>query len=138
MNIPRLLLAIVVAFIIIFGTDFLIHVMWLKPDYEATKAIWRPENEMKDYMLWMSLGQLLCAATLCVIWAMGFGGRCAGTGALFGLIMGMFQQVWVLIIYMILPMPANLAVKWYFSGLSQAILIGIAVALIYKPRATAA
>lgn len=138
MNIPRLLLAIVVAFVILFGTDFLIHGMWLKPDYEATKNLWRPEAEMSNYMHWMFLAQFLCAATFVLIWAMGFAGRSLGMGIAFGLVMGMFQQVWVLVNYGILSMPGDLALKWYFSGLVQAVLIGIATALIYKPRAATA
>lgn len=135
MNIPRLLLAIVVAFLVIFGTDMLIHGMWLKPDYEATKSLWRPEAEMKQYMPWLTLAQIICAATFVIIWAKGFAGRCLGAGILFGLIMGMFQQIWVLVNYAIIPMPADLAVKWYFSGLAQAVLVGIVAALLYKPRA---
>jgi hypothetical protein len=46
MNIPRLLLTIVVAFVVVFGTDYLIHGFWLMPDYNATKALWRPGAEM--------------------------------------------------------------------------------------------
>jgi hypothetical protein len=135
MNIPRLLLAIVVAFAVIFGTDYLIHGVWLMPDYNATKSLWRPDNEMNAHIIWMFLAQFLCAATFVIIWAMGFAGRCVGTGILFGLFMGMFQQIWVMVNYVVLPMPADLAVKWYFSGLAQAVLLGIVAALLYKPRA---
>ena len=138
MNIPRLLLAIVVGFIIIFATDMLIHGMWLKPDYEATKAIWRPESEMNAHIAWMFLAQFMCAATFSVIWAWGFGGRSVGTAVVFAIVMGMFQQIWVLVNYCVLPMPGALAAKWYFSGLAQAVLMGIGVALTNRPRATLA
>jgi hypothetical protein len=137
MNIPRLLLAIAVAFLVIFGTDFLIHGIWLKPDYETTKSLWRPDSEMQSHMMWLTLAQVICAATFVIVWAKGFGGRCVGTGIVFGLLMGLFQQIWVLVNYAIIPMPGDLAVKWYFSGLVQAVLIGIVAALIYKPRAAA-
>lgn len=137
MNIPRLLLAIVVGFLIIFGTDYLIHGVWLMPDYDATKSLWRPDAEMQTHFLWMLLAQFLCAATFAIVWAKGFAGRCVGMGIIFGLVMGMFQQVWAIVNYVVIPMPGALATKWYFSGLAQAILLGIVVALIYKPRATA-
>ena len=137
MNIPRLLLAIVVGFLVIFVTDFLIHSVWLMKDYEATKAIWRPESEMGSHIAWMFLAQFLCAATFTIIWAMGFGGRPISTAIVFAILMGMFQQIWVLVNYVVLPIPGDLAVKWYFSGLGQAILLGIAVSLVYRPRATA-
>jgi hypothetical protein len=134
MNIPRLMLAIVVAFLLIFATDWLIHGVWLMPDYNATKSLWRPESEMGAHMGFMVLAQFLCAATFVIIWAMGFAARPVSTGIVFGLLMGMFQQVWVLINYVVIPIPADLAVKWYVSGLAQAILLGIATALIYRPR----
>jgi len=57
MNIPRLLIAIVAGFIVIFATDWLIHGIWLVPDYEATKALWRPESEMQAHMHWMLFAQ---------------------------------------------------------------------------------
>ena len=134
MNMKRLLLAILVGFIVIFGTDILIHGIWLKPDYEATKAIWRPEAEMQARMIWFTLAQVFTAVTFVLIWAMGFAGRSIGRGIGFGLLLGMFQQIWVFVNYAIIPMPGDLAVKWYVSGLVQAVLLGIATALVYKPR----
>jgi hypothetical protein len=134
MNMKRLLLAIVAAFALIFATDFLIHGFWLMPDYEATKSLWRPENEMQAHFHWMLFAQLLCAATFVIIWAKGFAGRDLGTGITFGLLMGLFQQIWVIINYVVMPMPGSLAMKWFFAGLVQAILLGIITALIYKPE----
>jgi hypothetical protein len=132
MNMKRLVLAIVAAFAVIFGTDFLIHGFWLNPDYEATKTLWRPENEMHTHFHWMLIAQFLCAATFVIIWAKGFAGRDIATGITFGLLMGLFQQIWAIIDYVVMPIPGSLAVKWFFSGLVQAILLGIVTALIYK------
>jgi hypothetical protein len=134
MNMKRLLLAIVVAFAVIFGTDFLIHGFWLNPDYEATKSLWRPENEMHTHFCWMLFAQFLCAATFVIIWAKGFAGRNIATGITFGLLMGLFQQIWAIINYVVMPLPGTLALKWFFSGLVQAILLGIVTAMIYKPE----
>ena len=134
----RLVLAIVVGFVVIFATDFLIHGLWLKPDYEATKAIWRPEAEMQLRQHWFFIAQILCALTFVVIWAKGCASGSIACGVVFGLLMGLFQQIWVLVNYAIIPMPGDLAVKWFISGLAQAVLLGIATALVYKPRPTAA
>ena len=86
----RLILAIIAGWVVIFATDFLIHGLWLKPDYDATKAIWRPENEMQAHICWMFFAQFLCAATFVIIWAKGFSGGSIGCGAAFGLLMGLF------------------------------------------------
>jgi hypothetical protein len=135
MNIPRLFLAVVAVFVVMFASDALIHGMWLKPDYDAAKAIFRPEAEMGSYLPYLIFAQIVCATTFVVVWAMGFAGRGVGMGILFALLMGLFQQTWVLVNYAIFPISGDLALKWYFSGLVQAVLIGITVALVYRPRA---
>jgi hypothetical protein len=133
MNMKRLLLAIVAAFALIWGTDVLIHGFWLNPDYEATKQLWRPEAEMYTHFHWMLFAQLLCAATFVIIWAKGFAGRDIATGITFGLLMGLFQGIWAIINYVVMPLPGALATKWLLAGVVQCVLLGIVTALIYKP-----
>jgi hypothetical protein len=134
MNMKRLLLAIVAAFAIVFGTDFLIHGFWLTPDYEATKQLWRPESEMQTHFHWMLIAQFLCAATFVIIWAKGFAGRDIATGITFGLLMGLFQGIWTIINYVVMPLPGVLATKWLLAGVLQCVLLGIVTSLIYKPE----
>jgi hypothetical protein len=134
MNMKRLLLAIVVAFVIVFGTDFLIHGIWLSSDYEATKELWRPESDMNARFHWMLMAQLIGAATFVIIWAKGFAGRDVGTGITFGLLMGLAQQVWAIIDHVVMPVPGALAAKWVVAGLVQGVLLGIVTAFIYKPE----
>ena len=133
MNMKRLIFAIIAGWVVIFATDMLIHGMWLKPDYEATKNIWRSETDMNARIAWMFFAQLLCAAAFATVWAKGVGGGSLKCGLMFGIMMGLFQQIWAIVSYVILPMPGELAVKWFFSGMVQAILLGIVTALIYKP-----
>ena len=134
MNIKRLLLAIVVAFVIVIATDFLIHGFWLARDYEATKQLWRPESEMQSHFHWMLIAQLLCAVTFVIIWAKGFVGRDIATGITFGLLMGLFQGMWAIINYVVMPLPGALSTKWLLAGVVQCVLLGIVTALIYKPE----
>ncbi len=134
MNMPRLALAIIAGFVFIAGTDMLIHGVWLMPDYNATKLLWRTDSEMAAHVPWMFMAQFLCAATFVAVWAMGFAGSTVSSGILYGLLMGTFQQVWALIMFVVIPMPGTLATKWYLSGLVQAVLLGIMTALIYRPR----
>ena len=132
MNIKRLLLAIVAAFAFIFVSDFVIHGLLLNADYKATASLWRPEPEMHQRFAWMLFSQLLCAASITIIWAMGFAGRDLGTGARFGLLMGIALQVWAIAFYVVAPLPGNIATKWFLSGVLQAVIIGVLVAAIYR------
>lgn len=133
MNIKRLILAILAGLVVIFATDFLVHHFWLGPDYEATKSIWRPDAEINTRIHWMFVAQFLSVGTFVIVWAKGFAGRSAGTGAVFGFLMGLFQQIWVLVNYVMIPIPSDLAVEWYFAGLAQAVILGIVTSLVYKP-----
>lgn len=138
MNIKRLLLAILVAFIFIFATDFLIHAVWLMPDYNASKELWRPEAEMNARFPWMLIAQLLVAIAFVIIWTMGFATRgSAGPACGYGLLMGLLIQATTLITYVVSPLPPGIALKWFGSGLAQAVLLGLVVYLVYKPSPTA-
>src|SRR5438067_3858134 len=103
MNIKRLILAIAVAFALLWGTDFLIHGIWMMPDYRATQSLWRTDADMKSYMGWMLGAQLLFAITFVLIWT-----RWAETGRLGcaigdGLLMGRFSGVWAIIMDVVIP-----------------------------------
>src|SRR6266571_9363102 len=50
MNTKRLILAIVVAFVVLWVTDFLIHGVWMVPDYRGTQQLWRTDAAMGSRM----------------------------------------------------------------------------------------
>src|SRR5437588_6811890 len=72
MNTKRLMLAIVVAFVVLWITDFLIHGVWMTRDYRATQQLWRTDTEMQSHMIWMFGAQLLFVITFVILWAKGF------------------------------------------------------------------
>ena len=139
MNSKRLILAIVVAFIFIFASDFLIHGIWLGPDYKATAQLWRPEAEMHTRFVWMLIAQLLAAITFVLIWAMGFAARgTVGLACAYGLLIGLAVQVTTIVTYVVSPMPPELAFKWFCSGLAQPVLLGVITFFVYKPSPASA
>lgn len=134
MNIPRFVLAIVAAFIFIFLSDYVIHAIWLMPDYKATSSLWRSDAEMMARFPWMVTAQFLCAATFVTIWAVGLAGRGSmGLATGYGLLMGLFAGVSSIISYVVTPMPPVLSTKWFFSGLAQGLVLGIIAFFAYKP-----
>ncbi len=138
MNIKRLILAIVVAFVVLWGTDFLIHGIWMTPDYRATQTLWRPDADMKSYMGWMLGAQLLFAITFVLLWTRWAETARLGCAIGYGLLMGLFSGVWAIIMYVVIPMPCSIACKWFFAGIAQTILLGIVAFYVYKPKASAA
>lgn len=133
MNIKRLLLAILAGWVVVFATDYLIHEVWLAPLYAATKPLWRPGSEIATRFCWMFVAEFLIVTTFVIVWAKGFAGRSIGAAISFGLIMGVFQQTWPIILFVVMPLPAELVIKWFLAGLVQAVLLGIVTSLVYKP-----
>jgi hypothetical protein len=135
MNIKRLLLAILAGWVLVFATDYLIHEVWLGPLYAANKPLWRPESEMATYFCWILGAQFLIVTTFVIVWAKGFAGRSIGAAVSFGLLMGLFQQTWTMISFAVMPLPGELAIKWFLAGLVQAMLLGLVTSVVYKPAA---
>ncbi len=140
MNIKRLILTIVVAFVVLWVTDFLIHGVWMMPDYRATQQLWRTDAEMTSHMGWMLAAQLLFVITFVILWAKGFAERTSNISCAvgYGLLMGLFSGVWALIMYVVIPMPGSIAAKWFFAGLAQTILLGLVTLWTYKSSVHAA
>ena len=140
MNVKSLLITIVVAFLVIFATDFVIHGVWLSSTYGATKQLWRPESEMQGFMPCLAAGQFLAAATFTVLWAVGFAENAKLSCALkYGLFMGLFHQANTLITYAVMPLTRGIAAKWFVAGLAQSLIVAAVVFFVYKPKpATAA
>jgi hypothetical protein len=135
MNMKRLILAIVVAFVVLWVTDFLIHGVWMMPDYRATQSLWRPEAEMGSNMAWMLCAQLLFVITFVLVWAKGFASSTTKISWAigYGVLMGLFSGAWAIIMYVVVPMPCLIATKWFFAGIVQTILLALVTFWIYKP-----
>jgi uncharacterized membrane protein len=87
-------------------------------------------------MAWMLGAQLLTVVTFVLLWT-----RWANTAQLscavgFGFLMGVFSGVWAIVLYVILPMPPSIAVKWFVAGIVQCILLGIVAFFVYKQKPT--
>jgi hypothetical protein len=136
MTTKRLILGIVAVFVSVWATSFLIHGVWLLGTYKATMNLWRTEAEMTSHVAWLFLGQFLMSVAFVVIWSKGFpatatlGGSCG-----YGLFMGVFSQATTCITYAVQPVPGDLMVKWFVSGLAQGVLMGVIVWLAGKPKA---
>jgi len=135
MNTKRLILAIVVVFVALFATSFLIHEVWLKNNYMETMSLWRTPEEMQRHFGFLVLGHVLAAVAFVVIWSKGLSAvATVGGSCLYGLTMALFSQAGTLITYAVQPMPGSLMTKWFIAGIVQGILMGLILFLIGKPK----
>jgi hypothetical protein len=136
MNTKRLVICIIAVFVAITVTDILIHGVWLSSRYGETKELWRPEDEMGSgkYMGWLHAGHLLAAITFSMLWAVGFAEKAGASCAVkFGAFMALFSQAHTLITYAVQPLPFDIVVKWFLSGIVQGIIVGLVAFCTYKP-----
>ncbi len=127
----------VAVFVVVWGVDFLVHGVWLQADYRAMAATWRDEAGMQNHIAWLFFAQLLWAVVFVLLWAKGFAEKsCLKCALIYGLLMGLFFQTNTLVLYAVQPLPGLLMVKWFAANVLEAVLAGIAVFFVYKPKLT--
>ena len=133
-NGKQLLLAMLAVAVFVFVYEMIFHGMMLKATYQATAELWRPEADMQAKMIWLMLAQALMAIMFCLIFS--FTRMCNGIqgGVCFGLLVGLLMSAPQIITYVVQPIPADLLLKWLVGGMLEAVLMGVIVALIYKPQ----
>lgn len=137
MNPKSLLITIVVAFVTVFGTDFLIHQLWLGSTYKATASLWRPEAEMMAKFPVMLLCQFFAALAFTMIFAAAVAEkRCMSCTMKYSASMGIFSGTGQMMMYCVQPLPLGLALKWVLAAFVQALLLGAIIHKVYTPPAT--
>ena len=141
MNTKKLLIAFVVVYIVLEVLNYLIHGVILASTYQmdSVKVAFRPEAEMNSNMWIMFLADLVWAYLFVFFFAKGYEGKGIMEGLRFGFYIGLF---WGLVSslsnYVVVPIPFSLALQWFIYGMIETLILGVAAALVYKPKETAA
>ncbi|NNE90245.1 MAG: hypothetical protein HKN23_01225 [Verrucomicrobiales bacterium] len=114
--------------------DFLYHGVILGSTYEEAKDAFRSEDEMMSRFWLQIVCYFLISIGFCTVWAMGFGSHGAKCGAIYGFFVGLIGTGGILINFVYVPIPDQFAVPWAIGGILSAILAGVVVALVYKPK----
>src|SRR5205823_14257021 len=109
MNTKRLILAIVVAFVVLWVTDFLVHGVWMVPDYRGTQQLWRTDAAMGSRMSWMLGAQLLFAITFVLLWTRWAVTAPLGCAIGYGFPMGFFSGTWAIMMVVLGRIPGCIA-----------------------------
>jgi hypothetical protein len=133
MNIKSLIITIIVAFLTIGATDFLVHQVWLTKDYAATASLWRPMAEMKAKMPFMFTGQFLAAVAFTMIFAACVAEkRCLSCTMKFAAMMGLLHIANQCMMYSVSLYPGSLVLKWCLAAVVQFLILGLVVHKVYK------
>jgi hypothetical protein len=133
--IKRTIIAIVVVFIAWSVLDFIIHGLVLQPIYVDTAALWRPMEEMNNWL--MSLVGFISAAVFTAIYAQLIKPKKTVTGLSYGLLFGLGAGISMGFgTYCVMPIPFSLAIGWFLGTVIKATAGGWLAGLIVKEPAS--
>ena len=139
MNVKKFWIAFIVIFILLEVTNYIIHVGILGSTYamEGIKELFRPEEEMQSKMWIVWITDLIWTYFFTYIFVKGYENKGIMEGFKYGVIIALFiPLVMSYQSYAMWPIPYSLALQWFIYSLIQCIILGIAAALIYKPKAS--
>jgi hypothetical protein len=134
----KLVIAIVVAYVFLMATNYLVHSVWLMPDYDAIPLSHRNTEQIMHRFWAMALGQLFFAAMFAYIYARGRENKpWMRQGIRYGIVMTFMTVIpYSLSEYVVYLVPHMLAVKWMVAGGIQLVILGLIVAAICKDGPT--
>lgn len=139
------IISFIAVYIFIMAYGFVVHGILLTPDYEATSSLWRPEADMQQlaWVCWI-LHAIMAAAIVCIYKKFRKGlATCDASvasascpiksgGICFGMKLGLLLGAVQAMHYIPLPIPGELAVKWFFSEFFLGLGIGAILGMVCK------
>lgn len=138
MSRKKIVSAVVLSYIWLMATNYLVHSVWLRRAYEDSARIWRTPEAIASRFWVMALGELVF--TIVFVWIYTRGAESkpwAGQGIRYGVLMTLLVMVPAAAAeYVVYPGPASLGVQWVLAGLVQLVVMGLMTAgLCRKPAA---
>jgi hypothetical protein len=131
----RVVLAVIAVFLAWSVLDFVIHGMILASSYAATPSLWRPMNEMKMTVMYLSV----LIATLCfvLVYVLFLTRRGVSIGLRYGVLFGVGAGVSMGYgSYSVMPIPYHMAFTWFLGTVIEAAVGGaILGAIVREERA---
>ncbi len=127
-------LGAVAVFVVLSILGYAVNMGIMAGDFEATKQLWRPMEEMKIWLFYVVYALIAYFFTL--IFSKGYEGKGIAEGVRYGFYVGMMMAVPMAYgTYASMPVPYSFALKWFIAGLVEYIIAGVVLAAIYGKQA---
>ncbi|OGD19095.1 MAG: hypothetical protein A2Y69_08955 [Candidatus Aminicenantes bacterium RBG_13_59_9] len=134
MNWKRFLVASAVTYVVVQAMELVINNVLMKSANESLMSLWRP-NMMSRMWIMYAVGGLV-ALLFPYIFVKGREGKGIAEGVRYGIIIWLFVSVPMSVsMWVLLPIPYIIILRWMLYGLLEMLVAGILVAVIYKPLA---
>ena len=137
MNWKKFFIAFIATFVFIFAFGFIWYGKLLHGIHSEVPALWRPEMDAPNYMLWLILGHVVMAfflTMLCARYATGG----AGAGARLGFMVALVYAGADFITYAVQPLTTKILCGWIVGDLLMFAIAGAIIGTIYKPSTSGA
>jgi hypothetical protein len=132
----KFFIAIVVAFVALFGFDWIFHGTIMMDSYKATAAMWRPEVEMQSYVWVCIVRQIVTAIIFACLFCTCLktcGGCCpVMKGMKLGLKLGLLLGIAAFGTYAWMPIPMEMALAWLAGETIKGVFVGAVLGVCYK------
>ena len=127
----RAIIAIVAIFVAWSILDFGIHMILLKDAYTDTASLWRPMNEMKMGLLYVTT--FIVVILFVSIYSLLVSNKGLVTGIKYGLLFGLaFGISMGYGSYAVMPIPYSMALTWFLSSVVEITIGGLILGAIVK------
>ena len=133
MNHKRGLIALIVAFVVIFFFGFVWHGVLMKDAYMETSTLWRPDADFQSHFGILILGHLVIAFAFTGLYISKVGLQSAATGFGYGIVIGILCSGVNLIRFATEPLTTKILWMWIAGDLIMFAIVGAIVGAIYKP-----
>lgn len=138
----KLWIAAAVAFVVLYGLEFVVHGLLLGPIYRKPHylTLWNPEHVMMGRMPAMALAYAVASIVFAMIYAQGYepSKSSVGQGLRCGLLLGTLVSTFhSLIDFAVYPVSWKLAAAWVAAGIAVFCVVGVVIALICTPKPAA-
>ena len=133
----RVLLAILLVYLAMFGMDYVIHQVILSDAYAATAWIWRPMEEMKLGLI--QIVSLIAISAFALIYVLWIKEHSIKSGLKYGLLFGLAGGVSMGYgTFSVMPIPYFMAFTWCWGTVVKWTVAGLIAGLVIKRPAAAA
>jgi len=136
----KFFLAVLVAFLVTMATGFIVHGLLLGEDYKALGSHMRDEQGQAAHFPFMLIAHVVLAVGVAWIYGKGVEGTSwVGQGLRFGIALWLVASAGPYLIYFaVQPLPGGLVAKQIVYGFFENLILGLALASLYRTRAGAA
>ncbi len=136
MNWKRFWMAGLVTYVVVQALDLVTNAVFMKSANESLKSLWRPNMMSRMWVMYVVGAVVTLLFTY--IFVKGREGKGIAEGVRYGIIIWLFVSVPMNVsMWVLLPIPHIIVLRWMLIGLLEMLIAGILVAVIYKPLAPA-